>query len=201
MRRGRKGDMRLVLSRSMQWIASLPIYWLLASGALWWFYDIGPLIQGGYFSRGQAALRVIEMGLIVTILTITAWIWAVRIGGKKTLLGVWWSAAWRTFLILLFYLLAVLVRREMWTQSQGINDDAMFLPLIGHINAVFFSELRWLSFLIEIIPCMGVLSGVLFCAQERLRPWVDLRREGIMLCRAPQCVHPRCVFRFPLHRQ
>jgi hypothetical protein len=153
-------------------IVLLPIFWLASCGALWWFYDIGPLIRDGYFNRSQALTLVFEMGLILTILTTAAWIWSTRVAKEKALLKSWWSAAWKTFLILFVYMFAVLLRREVWTQSQGINDYAMFLPLVGRVNATFFSELRWLSFLIQVIPCMGVLSGALFCVQVRCGGWL-----------------------------
>jgi len=160
--------MKIELRRSSLWFASLTIHWLFACGALWWFYDIGPLIRDGVFNLGEATSRVIKMGLIVTILTTAAWLWMIRVEQKEKLLRLWWSATWRTLLLLFLYFLAVMFRREMWTQSQGINEDAMFLPIVGHINGFFFSEFRWLGFLIQVIPLMGILSGILFCSQVRL---------------------------------
>jgi hypothetical protein len=59
--------------------------------------------------------------------------------------------------ILSVYTGALLVRREIWTQSQGVNDSAMFLPLVGPVNAVFFSESGWLTFLIFVIPVAQTL--------------------------------------------
>jgi hypothetical protein len=159
--------MRFGIRRTLLLIASLPIFWIAACGALWWCYDIGSLIHDGYFNRSQAHTLVIQMGLILTILTTATWIWSTWVAKEKALLVSWWSATWKTLLILFVYLFAALLRRGMWTQSQGVNDYAMFLPLVGHINAMFFSEFRWISFLIQVIPCMGVLSGALFCIQER----------------------------------
>jgi len=99
-----------------------------------------------------------------------AWVWAIRATRQGKLLRVWWSAAWRTLLILSLYLLAVLLRRYTQAQGQSVSDDSMFLPFVGHINAVFFAEFRWLSFLIQVIPSMALLSGVLFCIQRAWFP-------------------------------
>ena len=62
--------------------------------------------------------------------------------------------------ILSIYTVAVLVRREIWTQNQGVNDSAMFLPLVGPVSAVFFSESRWLTFLIFVVPPGGTLLRI-----------------------------------------
>jgi hypothetical protein len=177
--------MKLGMRSVLPILTSLSIYWLLASGALWWFYDIGPLIRGGYFSHGEAISRVMEMGLLVTILTCLAWVWSIRAARQGKLLRAWWSAAWRTLLILSMYLLAVLLRRYTWAQGQSVNDDSMFLPFVGHINAVFFSEFRWLSFLIQVIPSMTFLSGALFCIQQAWPPpKPDLNEDGKSLPKA-----------------
>ncbi len=155
--------------RSSLVFIALLIYWLIAASALWKVYDIGPLISGGYLSHGQAISVVTKMGLLLTVLTSGAWIWSSRqTSNKKTFLAVWRSAALRTFVVLFFYWLVVFIRREIWTPSQGVNDDAMFLPFIGHVNAVFFAEVGWLSFLIGIIPCMGIVSGFVFSLEQSM---------------------------------
>jgi hypothetical protein len=155
--------MKLEFRRLLLWMALLVVYWSLSCAILWWSYDVGPLINGGYFSRERAVLRVFEMGLIVTALTAVAWVWADRAIRNRKWVRLWWGAAWKTLTVLLVYFLAVLVRREMWAPSQGTNDSAMFLPIVGPVNSVFFAEFRWLSFLVNIIPSMGLISGLLFC--------------------------------------
>jgi hypothetical protein len=160
--------MKFDFRRCLLVLIGLLVYWLVASGALWKLYDIGPLISGGHFSHSEAILMVAEMGLLVTLLTTIAWVWSSRAIKKRTVFATWWSAASRTFMILLLYWLVVFLRRQLWTPNQGVNDDAMFLPLVGHINAVFFAEFGWLLFLIGIIPCMGIVSGVVFSLEQRL---------------------------------
>ncbi len=160
--------MKIELRHSLLVAAALLISWLSASSVLWWFYDVGSLIRDGYFNRSQAIARVFEMGLIVAILIAAAWIWSAKVHHTRTFVIMWWNAAWKTFLLLFLYLFAVLLRREMWTQSQGVNDYAMFLPIVGRVNAVFLSEFRWISFLLQVIPSMGILSGILFVVQERI---------------------------------
>ena len=108
-------------------ILCLAMYYLVCSCVLWWAYDFGALIQGGYFSSRYAVVNVLEMGLIVAVLTTVAWVWAAHTIHESRRIRLLWGAAWRTLTVLLLYSVAVLVKRETWTPQQGTNDSAMFV--------------------------------------------------------------------------
>jgi hypothetical protein len=55
-----------------------------------------------------------------------------------------------------------MVRRELWTPAQGVNDDAMFLPIVGAVNSAFFLEFGWLLFVAEVTPILGFVAGMLY---------------------------------------
>jgi hypothetical protein len=147
---------------------SLLLYWFLASILLWWSYDIAHLIREGYYEVNRAVLLVSEMALIVTVLTSVVWF---LVDSRKRRLRGWrlgWNVAWKTWIFLIAYVAIVLFRRQLWTPSQGMNDDVMFLPIVGHINAQFLSEFRWLSFRIQVIPFVGLISGGLYFLRARV---------------------------------
>lgn len=87
------------------------IYWLISGGVLWWSYDITPLIRGGYYHIRQALSLVAEMGLILTALTTTAWLWG-RCKMAWSSCRLIWKEGWRTLLLLTIYSGAVLARLQ-----------------------------------------------------------------------------------------
>jgi hypothetical protein len=143
-------------------ILFLGIDWCLSALVLWWSYDIAAQIRGGVYSHNQALALVLKMGLITTTLTGVAWFFAGRfrkVGQRSSMV---WSVIWRTALLEAGYALIVVARRQLWNPSQGLGDSNMFLPIIGHLNAQFFAEWKWLSFLLLVVPAVGVISGVLY---------------------------------------
>lgn len=148
-------------------IVCFGIYWCLSGAVLWWMYDIDPLIRGGFYERNQALVLVSKMGLIISVLTTIVWLLAKwrPAGLPRWRLG--WKVAWKTAVILTAYALIVLLRRQLWTPSQGMNDYAAFLPIVGHVNGQFLSEFGWLSFLLQVVPTVALLSGVLYYLQVR----------------------------------
>jgi hypothetical protein len=145
----------------------LSVYWCVGGTVLWWSYDIGPLIRGGYYERGQALAIVAEMALIITVLTSLVWLLEMRrnVSGSRWRIG--WSIGWKTVIFLLAYAVIVVTRRQLWNPSQGVSDNVMFLPLVGNVNGRFFSEAGPFSFVLEIVPIMGCVSGFLCALQPR----------------------------------
>lgn len=84
-----------------------------------------------------------------------------------------WDVTWKTCAILTLYVVVVLIRRNLWDASQGINDYAIFLPIVGHVNGMFLSEYWWLTFLTQVIPIVGLISGGLYL----LRDWIEVSRK------------------------
>jgi hypothetical protein len=140
----------------------LALYWILSSAVLWLTYDMKTQIHGGYYRPEQAFKLVAKMSLIVTALTSTVWFLVDWRKPKRRGWRLGWSVAWKTWAFLIVYLAIVLIRRQIWTPSQGMNDSAMFLPIVGNTNAQFLSEFRWLSFLIQVIPIVGLISAGLY---------------------------------------
>jgi hypothetical protein len=151
------------------WLMFLCAYWCLSTVVLWWAYDFSPLIRDGYYVWREAVLLVIQMGLIMSILSGAIWFFqSRRVQCNRSLWKQGWGVFGGTALINLAYVFLVFMRRELWDPSQGINEDAMFLPLVGHVNGAFFSEFRWLSFVVFVIPMIGLISAMLFLLRLRL---------------------------------
>ena len=63
---------------------------------------------------------------------------------------------------------AVIVGRLMLGHYSVPLDDSAFLPLVGHVNARFFSEDGVFPFLID-SPLIGAISGTLYAAAQAIR--------------------------------
>lgn len=138
-------------------------YWLVGCLPLWVSYGISIQIENGSRTESLALKMVTGMSLITTVLTAGAWLLYQRFARKPT--KRWaqlakiclWTAA-----MLTAYLLVVLMRRNLWTKDQGLSVYAQFLPVVGRVNAEFFSEFNWLTYLMEVIPVMSLLSAAMF---------------------------------------
>jgi hypothetical protein len=141
------------------------LYWSTSAGVLWWAYDISPLIRGGYYERHQALMLVTKMGLIVTVLTSCVWSFILIRKRSSNTQRAAWTAAWQTSLLMAAYTALVVGWREF---SGTPATDNAFVPILGGINSHFFSEVGGLSFLLEVVPIMGCVSGILYLAAARL---------------------------------
>jgi hypothetical protein len=140
----------------------LSLYWCCCATVLWWAYDINSQISGGYYQRNQALVLVAKMALIVTVLTAVVWL---LVRPHKVIRPWWrlaWNIGWKTAIVQVLYVFIVLARRQLWAPSQGIDDNVMFLPIVGLVNAQFLSEFGWLSFLLDVVPIMACVSGILY---------------------------------------
>ena len=158
--------------RAASLVGLLAVHWALSSVVLWLAYDMKMQILGGYYGQDQALTLVAKMALIITILTCVIWLLVDRRRAKRQGWRLGWSAVWKTWGVLSAYVAVVLVRRQLWTPSQGMSDSAQFLPVVGHTNAQFLAEFQWLSFVIQVIPIVGLISGSLYLLRARmLRMW------------------------------
>jgi len=128
--------------------------------ALWWAYSVSMSIKGGYYQPDQARSLVAEMASIVTALTAIVWLMLtirrrLTSGWRRVCIAIFWTAT-----ALVGYTALVVIRRSFWTPAQ--SPESAFLPILGHVNGKFFSESRWLSFLIDIVPTMSITSGCLY---------------------------------------
>ena len=137
--------------------------WLVGCALLWLSY--GMSIEVGNENRTQflAMKLVMGMSFVISILTTGVWLLSNSPARRsKTLVRRLTGTFLWTALALSIYLALVLVRRNLWTQDQGMTVYDQFLPVVGRINAEFLSEYRWLIFLIEIIPVMSLTSALLW---------------------------------------
>ena len=143
----------------------LAINWAASCLVLWFAYGY----QISDYPREDVLTSMWKMGLIITVLTCVVWLLADR---KKATRRGWkgrgWNVIWKTCAILTLYVAVVLIWRNTWDASQGINEYAMFMPIVGHVNGQFLSEYLWLIFLIQVIPFVGLISGGLYL----LRHWI-----------------------------
>lgn len=143
-------------------------YWVLSGVVLWCAYDIEMQIGGGYYKLRQAIANVAAMGLIITILTGLVWFQVTRNKNQKMRGWLSWSVTWKTAVCLIVYTSIVVVWRQSWTPRRGLSDSSMFLPVIGYINARFFSEAGPLIFLVYVVPIIALISGLLYRLQARI---------------------------------
>jgi hypothetical protein len=139
--------------------------WAICCLVIWWRYNINSLIRGGFYQHNEALSVVGKMSLTVTILTAGVWLFVRHRSRSDSQWRLVWNVAWKTAIVLILYVFIVLVRRQLWTPSQG--DDSAFLPLIGNVNGEFLSEFLWLIFVLEVVPIMAFVSGLLYSAQSR----------------------------------
>jgi hypothetical protein len=144
----------------------LLLYWAITAAVLWWSYDFGPFIRGGHYEFDQALRLVCKMAAVVSILTFIAWL-LVKPHRFKSPLAAGMGAGWRTALLLAFYAFVILANIQFGNYQVPLPDSA-FLPVIGHLNSYFFSEVGWLVFMTMVIPIMTVLSAALYVLQWRI---------------------------------
>ena len=149
------------------WIILLAINWFLIGSVLWWSYDMTSLVKGGFYNYDVALSLVLKMGLILTTMTAAVWVARKKCRNKTERQAVW-TVSWQSALLGIVYVSLALMRRELWRPDQKLSDDSMFLPIVGHVNAQFFSETGWLSFLLLVVPAMGAISGLLYHFQNRI---------------------------------
>jgi hypothetical protein len=142
-------------------IAKAAILLPLGSLCIWWAYSMNQSVAGGAHNFRQALLLTIEMSGITTALTALVWIVSPYLHKQQTWIGLAIKTTVETGLILILYTAAVFAWRQNWTPAKGLTEDAAFMPVLGHVNAEFFSDFLWLEYLVAVIPLVSILSGVL----------------------------------------
>lgn len=160
------------ISSSRAITASFAIFvvsvWLTACLILWWAYEFPAIIKAGSESQSQAVSLVVRMAAILTTLVAVATVLNGRAAPQRGVVKSAWSLSWRSVVFLLSYGLLVFSWRESWTPARGVNDSAMFLPLLGPVNARFFAEVGSLIYLMEVAPLLSISSGILYALGLKL---------------------------------
>jgi hypothetical protein len=150
------------MSKKQMWISLCWIilgttaFYLLTALSLWFIYSMGAMVSGGTYTLVQARSLVLEMALVTTSLTVIG-ILCVRMlvsvtsAGKGAVVN-----ALSTGFMLASYSILNVLWREEW---QPESARAPFLPPWSELNASFFSEYNWLSYLIFLTPVAMIFSA------------------------------------------
>jgi hypothetical protein len=139
------------------------------SAFLWWESSMGLQGRDGWPPIPDALQLVLEMGGILTFLTVIVWLIAPRIHRRISLSGLAIRTTLETAAILLAYVALVCVWRDTWTPARGMTESAAFMPFLGHVNAEFLAEVGPIGFAIAVVPFVAILSGVLTFGVEFLQ--------------------------------
>jgi hypothetical protein len=128
---------------------------------IWIGYSMSAVVAGGYYSAPEARYLVFQISIITaTLLTLGA----VPVAWKqnfKSRLRVFGRTVLFTAIPLFVYASVVVCWRQCWTPAKGMNEFAQFGPVVGHVNAAFFSEFHFLSYLLFVLPILSVFAGTL----------------------------------------
>jgi hypothetical protein len=128
---------------------------------IWWAYSMGKQVNDRVLSLSEARRCVIEMSILTTTLAAIVWVAHPHILKQGRWMRLAIITTLQTALVLIAYTAAVFFWRNQWTPAQGMSDSAQFMPIVGHINAEFFSDFLWLEYLVVVVPLVSLLSGAL----------------------------------------
>jgi hypothetical protein len=126
-------------------------------------------IHGGAYAYGEALHVTVAMAGITTVLCGIVWLLSPLLHKKQTLLGLALRTTLEAGLMMALYTGLVVWWRDQWTPQKGMTETTAFMPIIGHINAAFFSDFLFVEFLIVVTPLLAVLAGVLTPAFDFMR--------------------------------
>jgi hypothetical protein len=150
------------MSKKRMWISLCWIivgtvaFYLLAVLSLWFIYSMGTMVSGGTYTLVQARSLVLRMALVTTSLTVIGVICA-RVFVRATSVGKATAAtSLATGCMLTSYTVLNVLWRNEWQPGSG---RAPFLPPWSELNASFFYEYNWLSYLIFLTPAAMIFSA------------------------------------------
>jgi hypothetical protein len=147
----------------------------LGSVCIWWAYSMNRVVGGGEYTPRQAFLLTVAMSGLTTTLAAVVWIVSPFLHKRQTWLGLAFKTAIETGAILCLYTAVVFARRQSWTPAKGLTEEAAFMPVLGHLNAAFFSDFLWLEYLMAVVPFVSILSGVLTSMVDALQSQRQLK--------------------------
>ena len=148
------GDVSTVAAKA---IILLP----LSSLFIWWAYSMRLNVAGRAYSFHQAVILTVAMSAITTGLTAIVWIVSLFFHKRRPWLRLALKTTSETAVILILFVVVVSAWRQSWTPAKGLSDEAAFMPVVGHVNAAFFSDYLWLEYLVVVIPLVSITSGLL----------------------------------------
>jgi hypothetical protein len=133
----------------------------VSSLAIWWAYSLNSRISEGILSLGTARRLTIEMAGIICFILLPVQGLPLVLRHKVSRLWVSISTLVMAVIVLLLYAGFVWEWREHWDISKGLSESAAFGPLVGHINAQFFSGYDGLSYIIGVVPVVAITVAIM----------------------------------------
>jgi hypothetical protein len=158
-------------------IVKASIFMPCAAACLWWTYSMSAVIHGGAYAFSEALHLTIAMAGIATVLCSIVWLLSPILHKKQTWVGLALCTTLEAGVMLALYAGLVVWWRDQWTPQKGMTEAAAFMPVIGHINAVFFSDFLFLEFLIVVTPLLAVVAGILTPVFDFLQRHRQLRER------------------------
>jgi hypothetical protein len=159
---------KYVLKAACWMILSIAAFYLLTALALWNFYSMGTMINGGPYTLTQARSLVLQMALVTTTLAFAGVVCAQVVTRSASARKAAFVSALAAGSILFSYTILNVAWRGSW---QPYSNSAQFLPPWSDLNSHFFYEYNWLNYLIFITPAAMILSGCIsLWLRRRLAP-------------------------------
>jgi hypothetical protein len=131
-------------------------FYLLTVLALWFIYSMGTMVAGGSYTMIQAQSLVFEMALVTTGLALLGVLIVRGFIGRKSAGKLAVAVSLATGFMLTLYTGLNVIWRNAWQPGSG---RAQFLPPWDELNAKFFYEYNWLSYLLFLTPLAMMFSG------------------------------------------
>jgi hypothetical protein len=129
--------------------------------SIWWAYSMSLQVKDGVLPFLEARRLVVELSVLTAALSAAVWIANPLVHRQGTWIKLAVTITLETALILILYTAAVFVWRDHWNPADGMSEPAQFMPIVGHVNAQFFSDFLWLEYLCVVVPIVSLVSGAL----------------------------------------
>jgi hypothetical protein len=126
------------------------------------------IVKGAGYSASEARTLVWQMSLVTMILLSLSAIPSMKPLQQEGRLRILLETVFWAAIPLFAYTSWVFWWRERWTPEKGMDEYAAFGPVVGHINAAFFAEFKFLSYLLFVLPVLSIVAGILSIAYARL---------------------------------
>jgi hypothetical protein len=146
-------------------VASVGMFFLVIMVALWTIYSMSEMVNSGTYTHHEAVSLVSRMALVTTGLAFSGIVIALLIAKSASPGRVALRNALVTGVVLAGYTALNVLWRERWLPNGG---GAAFLPPWSELNARFFYEYNWLSYLLFLTPLAMILSGCISFSLAKL---------------------------------
>ncbi|AFL90471.1 hypothetical protein Terro_4268 [Terriglobus roseus DSM 18391] len=153
-----------MVEKGLRYSAATAVFYALFAFALWSVYSMRAQVEGGGYSLTEAHSLVLKMAAITTGLCAAATLLGRLIFRSVSRLGTAVRSGWCTGLCLVAYTAANVLWRNSWDPT---SVKPAFFPFWGDVNARFFYEYNWLSYLLFLTPLAMITAAALMWLAER----------------------------------